>query len=328
MIAAFEKAPGIYQPSLFWQKLNRIHIKQLEKYGYQNFKRTLNLRYFNWLPIPIDVQFRNLIRYWIAHLTFRIFTPLFRDTFPFKFDRFRGFFYKLFVSMLWQYTKSVDKENLLEKIEEPLEGNPFRIYYKDRLISQDMCNSILEYYSIVDHIPSSVKNSLSIAELGAGYGRDAFVFLKVLKCKYVIFDIPPALYVAQRYLSLIFPDLKILRFRDFTSYAEIKDEYENADLCFFTPNQMDVLPNPQFNLFLNISSLHEMRRDQIDNYFSLIDKYTHGYFYTKQWLKSVNQDDGTIIKYEDYPVPPSWKLIYFRKNPIQSLFFEALYAIA
>jgi len=310
-------------------------MKQLQEDGYENFKRTLSLRYFNFIPLPTDVQFKNLIRYWMRHPTFQIFASKYKDTFPFKFSRIKSFLaklfvpivYKLFVSMLWEYTKTVDKENLLKKIEEPLEGNPLRVYYKNRLISQDVCNSILEYYSIMNQIPSSIKGNLSIAELGAGYGRVAFIFLKTLKCKYVIFDIPPALYVAQRYLGSIFPELKIFNFRGFGSYAEIKPEYEDADLCFFTPDQLELLPEPQFNLLLNISSLHEMRMDQISNYFSLIDSYTHGYFYTKQWSKSVNRPDGIIISYEDYPVPPSWKPIFSRKHPIQSLFFEALYEV-
>jgi len=335
MVDTFKEAPEIYQPSLFWQNFNRRHIKQLQQDGYENFKRTVNLAYFNFILTPTDLQFRNLIKYWITSPRFQIFTSECKDTFSFRFGGVKGFLarllvptlYKLFVSMLWEYTRSVDKENLLGKIEEPLEGNPFRVYYKNRLVSQDVCNSILEYYSIMNQIPSGVKSSLSIAELGAGYGRVAFIFLKTLKCKYVIFDIPPALYVAQRYLSSVFPELKIFSFRDFDNYAEIKSEYENADLCFFTPNQLELLPEPQFNLLLNISSLHEMRLDQISNYFSLINKYTRGYFYSKQGLKSKNPDDGVIISYNDYPVPASWKLIFFKKHPIQSSFFEALYEI-
>jgi putative sugar O-methyltransferase len=328
MIDIFKKAPEIYQPSLFWQKINAEHINQLQKEGYENFKRTLNLQYFNWSIIdPRDVQFRNLIGYWIAHPAFKVLGAEFRDQAPLKFSRLGRFFYKVFVSMLWEYTKSVDRENLLEKIEEPLEGNPFGIYYKNHLISQDLCNSILEYYSIMESGDLRIKDKLSIAELGAGYGRDAFVFVKTLNCKYVIFDIPPALYIAQRYLESIFPDLKAFEFRNFARYVEIKDEYENAELCFFTPNQLELLPKPQFNLFLNISSLHEMRIEQISKYFSLINEYTRGYFYMKQWLQSINPDDGVTISYNDYPVLPSWQLMFFRKHPIQSHFFEALYKI-
>jgi len=122
--------------------------------------------------------------------------------------------------MLWEYTKTVDKENLLENLDEPIEGNPLRIFYRDKLISQDLCNSILEYYSIMNYIPYNKKKNLTIAELGGGYGRNAFVFLKARKCKYVLFDIPPALYTCQRYLSSIFPELKIFKFRDFKDYSE------------------------------------------------------------------------------------------------------------
>jgi len=301
-----------------------MHMEQLQTSGYANFKRTLNLRYFNFMPSLKNVQFRNLTKYWLMHPTLQVLTSEYKETFP---SDHEGFFYKLFVSMLYEYAKSVDKEGLLGKIEEPVEGNPFRIYRKGRLISQDICNSILEYYSIMSQIPLSAKSSLSIAELGAGYDRLAFIFLKTLRCKYVIFDIPPALYVAQRYLSSLFPELRIFGFRDFDSHEEIESEYEDADLCFFTPNQLEFLPKPQFNLFLTISSLQEMRMEQIRNFFHLIDSYTHGYFYTKQWLKSVNRDDGVIISYEDYPVPPSWELIFSRKPPIQSSFFEALYEI-
>ena len=149
--------------------------------------------------------------------------------------------------------------------------------------------------------------------------------MKVLKCKYVLFDIPPALYVCQRYLSAVFPELKIFKFRDFKEYSEIKFEYENADICFFTPNQMELLPKCQFNLFINISSLHEMTLEQINHYFHLINGYCNGYFYTKQWLNWTNSRDKLTISYKDYPVPYNWKLIFFRKHPIQTRFFEALY---
>jgi len=151
------------------------------------------------------------------------------------------------------------------------------------------------------------------------------MFLKAIKCKYVLFDIPPALYVCQRYLSAVFPELKIFKFRDFQRYSEIKSEYENADICFFTPNQMELLPKRQFNLFINISSLHEMTLEQIKHYFHLINDYFNGYFFTKQWLNWTNPHDNLTISYKDYPVPSNWKLIFFREHPIQTRFFEALY---
>ncbi len=333
MIEVIRKSKSIYHPSLFWENLNKINLEQLQTSGYSNFKRTINQNYFNFLITSlIDNQFISIFLKWLKNPKLEILMSKFEgekyiETFKhkFKFNKMQSLFYKLFVSMLWEYTRTIDKENLLKNLEEPIEGNPLRIFYKGKLISQDLCNSILEYYSIMNYVPLNERENLTIAELGGGYGRCAFVFLKAMKCKYVLFDIPPALYVCQRYLSAIFPELKIFKFRDFKEYSEIKPEYENADICFFAPNQMELLPKRQFNIFINISSLHEMTLRQIKHYFHLINGYCNGYFYIKQWLNWTNPRDNLTISYKDYPILSNWKLIFFRKHPIQTRFFEVLY---
>jgi hypothetical protein len=48
MFEELDRAPSIYQPSKFWQKLNKLHINQLSRTGIKNFKRSVNMRYFNW----------------------------------------------------------------------------------------------------------------------------------------------------------------------------------------------------------------------------------------------------------------------------------------
>ena len=99
-----------------------------------------------------------------------------------------------------------------------------------------------------------------MGELGAGYDRNAHVLLSLLPgVRYVVIDIPPALYVAQRYLPSVFPDRKVFTWRTFESYPEIQSEFEHADLAFLLPSQIEMLPDGLFDLFVNISSLHEMR---------------------------------------------------------------------
>jgi hypothetical protein len=78
---------------------------------------------------------------------------------------------------------------------------------------------------------------------------------------------------------------------------------------------------------VNISSLHEMRRDQIRHYFGVIDRHCSGWFYTKQWEVSVNPHDGLEIRREDYPIPAGWSEVYSRRHPVQQRFFEALYRL-
>jgi putative sugar O-methyltransferase len=335
MIYTLLKADSVYKPSLFWQNINNVHMNQLSKEGYENFKQTLNLKYFNFIVSVLNEQFVWLIKWWLNYPS-----PEF-EVFKAKVNSYRAckdnniitkltgkIAYPVFVAMLYEYTKSVDKLDLLERIFEPIQGNPISVWYKHKAISQDLCNSILEFYSIKEGL--SFVNELNICELGAGYGRLGYVFLKDRECKlikYTVVDIPPALYIAQRYLSEVFPDSKVFKFREFKDYGEIKDEWEKSQIRFLEPQQIRLLPAPQFNLFVNVSSLHEMTMQQIQNYFDIIGEYTQGYFYTKQWLKSINRADKIVVNYSNYPIPDGWKELYFRKCKVQSLFFEQMYKI-
>jgi hypothetical protein len=162
-------------------------------------------------------------------------------------------------------------------------------------------------------------------ELGGGYGRTAFVFLTLLPgVRYQLVDIPPALYVAERYLSSLFADRRIFRYRAFSDYAEVREEVEAADVAFFLPTQLEKLPATSVDLFVNISSLHEMRLEQIEYYFDQIDRLTRGLFYLKQWKVSKIPAENVVIREEDYPVRKHWSQIYWRECAVQTRFFEAL----
>ena len=216
-----------------------------------------------------------------------------------------------------------DKLKIFDKVEEPLIGNPFLIRYRSKLISQDLCNSVHEFYSVVE---GDKKNS-SVAEIGAGYGRLAYVFLTAFKnSSYCIVDISPALFVAQEYLSRMFPNERIFYFRPFGTFSEIKEEFEAARIRFIMAHQIEKIPEKYFDIVITVSSLHEMTREQIKNYFNQINRIGRDLVYTKQWRKSRTKDNF-YIKENEYPVPANWQVLYKRRHPIQRMFFEALYKI-
>jgi putative sugar O-methyltransferase len=233
----------------------------------------------------------------------------------------------VFTAMLWTYTVKHDCADLTSRLEEPREGNPFDIRLDGKLVSQDLANSILEYCSIREQFRPPPEAGVTICELGSGYGRNAFVFAHALPhCRYIIVDIPPALYIVQRYLSSVLAGRTVFSFRCFDDITEVASELEQADLIFLLPQQAAMLPDNCVDLFINISSLHEMSINQIDAYFQLIDRLTRGVFYSKQWLISKNPYDHTIIRQSDYPVPRHWREIYSRQARVQRSFFEAMYA--
>lgn len=333
MLNELEKAPLIYQPSNFWKKLNKVHLDQLFDSGINNFKRSVNMKYFNWRTLGI---IRHQMSVVLAQLKRGNFDPVFRSSFKGyvleeiknvkSFNSLTAFIYKAHVASFADYIFQNDNLHLLNTLSEPPTGNPFVVEYKGKLISQDLCNSIHEFYSIVKYLPASKK--LRIAELGSGYGRLGHVFLKALpKSDYCFIDIPPALFIAQFYISKIFPNEKIFKFRQFSSFKEVKKEFEESRIRFLMPHQIELLPKKYFDLFINISSLHEMRRDQIKNYIKQVDKLTSGLFYIKEWRKSRTKDN-LFIKQSEYPIPKKWKTLFIHnRHPIQKMFFDALYRI-
>lgn len=330
MYEELENASKIYSPSFFWDSLGKYHYNQLTQQEITSFKRTVNMRYFNWGILGI---LRHQLSPIFSEILRGNFDPLFKSEFVLElkrknnknFNRVGQKIYKTFVASLAEHVLKMDSMGVLNKIQEPILGKPYMVRYKNKKISQDLCNSVHEFYSITDQI--NIKSKGSIAEVGAGYGRVAYIFLKVLpNISYCVIDIPPALYLAQEYLSQLFPKEKIFKFRHFDNFKEVAKEFKIARIKFLTPNQMELLPNNAFDLIINISSLHEMSTPQIKNYIKQFDRLGKGYFYTKQWKQSRVKDNNFITE-QEYPIPKKWKVIFQKTHPIQKMFFEALYKL-
>ena len=327
MFDEFPKYRNEVLPSKYWEKLNRKNLEQLADSKYENFKRTVARNYFTWIINPFDEQLRFLMREAGAWPSIGI---LFSALFAPRHDHLKKkhtIFYNTLTNLLWAYVEKNDAEGLLDQLSEPREGNPPKVMRHGRLISQDLANSLLEYKAIL-HPDLERRDVRTILELGPGYGRTAYVFLTLQPgCRYILVDIPPALYIAQRYLSTIFEDRKIFSFRPFDSYDQVRGEFAEADIIFLTPNQLELLPDKSIDLFVNISSFHEMRMDQIRYYFGEIDRLTRGYFYFKQWKETTIPFENETITETDYPIPENWRLMIRQQCKVQTYFFEALYKL-
>ena len=324
MFADLQRGRAEVQPSKYWVELNRSDESALLAVGFENFKRTVAKHYFTWMQIwPWDSQLRFLMSQLPLTATganiFRTFQPLKHEHMPLS----QSLAVNFLSQMIWDYALKTCP--FLDKLAEPEIGNPPRVLRNGRLISQDLANSALEAQSILAGLPgtSGVKR---VGELGAGYGRSAHVLLSLLPgVRYVVIDIPPALYVAQRYLSSVFPDRKVFTWRTFKSYSEIQNEFEQADLAFLLPSQIELLPDGLFDLFVNVSSLHEMRLEQIRYYFTQIRRLVRdrGWFYLKQWKESHIPFENIVIRQEEYPLA-EWQVLFARDAMVQTRFFEAL----
>jgi putative sugar O-methyltransferase len=219
MFECLASGPSVYLPSNYWTALNRKALALLATEGFKNFKRTIAQDYFTWIVGRRDPQFKFLFSHTHPLDWMGILDGAWRRDLSLSLRWRAQTQFAIFSKMLWRYAERHDPEHLLARIHEPLLGNPFNLHPDGRLISQDLANSCLEYYSIWERFAQPTNRHPTICELGAGYGRTAYFILSVQPaCRYFIVDIPPALFVAQRYLSSIFSGRRIFQFRPVSQF--------------------------------------------------------------------------------------------------------------
>ncbi|MGD0340086.1 MAG: putative sugar O-methyltransferase [Bacteroidales bacterium] len=333
MIQTLINSPEIYQPSKLWLYYMIVNIFQLESEGIENFKRTVNHNYFDWCADE------NMSIHWLALKTelgwsdsdlneIEKYVSVPGEMKPPELTDSLWKKYIQLVCMLWEVTNKHDTLKLLDRVKEPSLGNPITISYKGKTITQDICNTVMEVNSIIKATKLNTKKINRIAELGAGHGRVGNILLQTLdNIQIVILDIPPALYISQWYLTNLYPEKSAFKYRDFSNYVQIQEEFEHSSIAFLSPAQIELFPDGIFDLFINISSLQEMTLPQIEMWFNQIDRVCKGWFYTKQYIESRNPFDEIIIHQRDYPAKSTWKEIFNQTCLIQKEFFEVLYRL-
>ncbi|MBS0619835.1 MAG: putative sugar O-methyltransferase [Verrucomicrobia bacterium] len=309
------------QSSLFWNYVNKYNIQQIVDYGYENFKQTVARNYFTWV-VSLDHLYASHLTQQVPHLSIRLTRsemekvhPLFTPEESAEYNRITEYFIN--------YIEAIGAAPLMHQLEEPLIGNPPSLLYKGKRVSQDICNSLLEFLPISNHCP--LENISTILEIGAGSGRTAFCFLSLLPhIKYVIADVPPALFLSQTYLSQVFPDKNVMKFRPFEAFEEIAEEYAAADLVFITPDQLAKLPDQSADLFLAIDCLHEMKADTVASYFREADRLA-SYFYYKCWEETTIPFDLVKHTEKSYPNFSHWKELFREPCIAPSTFFHVIY---
>jgi putative sugar O-methyltransferase len=320
-----------FLPSAFWRDINDKNVAMLEADGLENFKRTVSQNYFNWMVDRQSPMFQRAYQDWRGHKTiWPWLTRIEKDiavrliTGSVTMDAEQRRVYRLFVGFLWQIMLRTDKYGLHRQLTEPAIGNPIKIWRGTKIITQDLANSIIEANVIVELLQSMRKRP-RVAEIGAGYGRLAHVYAATQPGAYFIFDIPPALYVSQWYLTRVLPDKRIFTFRPFEDFQSVEREIAAADICFFTANQITKFPAGYFDVIVSISTLPEMRPEQIELYLNLFERLSAHHIYLKQWKSWKNSLDGTDMRVEDYLLGDDWRLSLDQTDPIVPEFFNRVW---
>ncbi len=333
MLAELKAADPIFLPSGLWQDLNSKNNRMLQAEGLANFKRTVAQNYFNWFIADTKHPlFEHAFKQWrnqpnlLPLLTRLPETDRLRFTTnerPAVIAWKQRQLYKFYVCFIWTIMVKHDRHNLRHRVEEPEIGNPFRVKYGRRLLSQDLATSIIECNVLAD-LPRLPKPR--VAEVGAGYGRLAYTYVNTLPGQYFIFDIPPALAVAQWYLEQTLGTQRVFRFRHFDRLEEVSKEMDQASVVLLTPNQIPKFPDQYFDICLTISTLPELTQDQIDFYLSEFQRLSRGHIFIKQYKSWKNPVDGTDLTADSYRLHPDWHVALERTDPVIPSFFNRVWS--
>ena len=288
---------------------------------------------------PDDPQVRQIYKKWLLHFStapwlstvevpdhvgYHLSLSFDDPTYPLA-DADKREIYKVGVCLLWEFVRTSDKYKVLMQLSESEVGNPLRIWHQGRLVSSDIVHSVRERNMLLESLSYEGTEGCIVGELGAGHGRLAEVFGHTTNYRYYIFDITPALYVSQWYIKKIFPGERIFEFRHFDHFEEIREELQNCRYAFFTANQIEKIPDGHVHLFINSTSLMEMRMDQIKNYLRHIDRMTTTAFLSRQFLKWKNRFDKLVISKDTFSMSGNWTLILDEVDDIYPEFFNQIW---
>lgn len=323
-------ADPLLGPSPFWQDLSAEHVDKLERYGIAQFKRTVNFEYGQWDVFSIrHTQVGHVLKQLAASRVAPRAACCARMGEDGGAPMLEGrpwarFVYRLYVGLLWDLSASRDRMGCLDTCEESTLGRPIDIRYRGRIISQDLAQSALELNSIGARVQ---KDDLGhVAEIGAGYGRFAHMFMTMFPAaRYWIFDIPPALALSEGYLSELLGPGRVIPF-DPDEKAALPPAalpYAGA-IKFALPHCLRLVPDNHFDLVVSMFCLDELSPAQIEAYLDLIDRKCRGWVYLKgENLK--RHEPSSPWGLPEFPYPRRWRLVHHDVDPVHPAYVERIF---
>ena len=176
----------------------------------------------------------------------------------------------------YEFAKSYGKEHDAKPISEfegSLVGNPESVIkIGKKIYTIPLLNFYIRYAYCCSHIDFNSINSM--AEIGVGSGKQIEVIKKLHPhINFYCFDIPPPLYVAEQYLSALFPD-SVVSYRETRKLKRIP-ENEKGKIYIFEPQQLSQIENMNYDFFFNAQSFHEIDPETVLNYLKYINKQTN-----------------------------------------------------
>lgn len=313
----FIKSESYKTVSNQWHLLNIIDYKNIIEFGLKNVGTKTFGHYFNFYNYDSE-HIKNLFSEIETDKVFELKSNIFKinkdlnlkTTLNYNFLLLLLYF-NLKKSEYFRYLKLLNDNTYLDFGEHflTIENNNIT---SEKIISLFDLEKIEQFSSIEDNI---------ILEIGAGSGRLSECILTLRNVsKYVICDIPPAIFISYKRLKKAFPNKKIKLLIDINNANELKKKILENDVTFIIPHQISYFEKKLFDLVLAIDCMHEMDKSTLNFYFEHINNISKKFYFsiwkkTKNWAtqKLFKKTERLDFEKGDYPIPKKWKIM-MKKN--------------
>ena len=143
--------------------------------------------------------------------------------------------------------------------------------------------------------------------------------------RYLIFDLPESLVLAEYYLTTLHPSTTAALYPESACVVRNPDVFSRHRLVFGLPGLLREVPRGAIDIFVNIYSFMEMQAAQVEEYFRIIEDRRVGAVYLKQNKQKANPFDRFVMTEDTYPIRAAWSKCYHRTALLYDRVFEAAY---
>lgn len=279
-----------YNPGPYWKDKTKTALKDLKKFGLENFRGSENM-------IGMSFADNVILDATLAYTGFKKIIANFIKIFPLKYifqsqiRITRQMFENYLISTRDYFNGSDRVKYLLSKYKIPFSilGNCIA---KVKINNEEIAIHYLNLLEQHDNVSKSInfKSIKSVFEIGGGFGCNVHLLLSNYpNIKKVIYlDIAPNLYVGTQYLKSFYGESVI----DYSKSKDLKEikfkNNEQLEIYCILPAQIEIL-NTEIDFFTNSHSFVEMPSFIVKNYIQKL-----------QGLPSANKTKIAIISYDSF----------------------------
>jgi hypothetical protein len=157
-----------------------------------------------------------------------------------------------------------------------------------------------------------------VAELGAGYAKLAYFYLRDLSAyRWIDFDLPETICLAAYYLLKTFPAKRTVLYGE----TGTDEALASAELVLLPSFEIERLNNQSVDLFVNVNSLGEMGAPAAANFVKHITRSTRYFFHLNHdAYRAIPEGPERSLLASEYPVPADFVQLFRYPDVIHLLY--------